>query len=273
MHLASLHIHPVKSLRGLSVTSAEVDALGAVGDRRFLVVDPDGNFLTQRTVSRMAQVDALIDETRLTLCASGRADLQVRRQPDPGAPLFTVRVWNDPGLRAEDCGLHAREWLSAVLQTPCRLVRIGDDFIRPVKPGAARPGDVVSFADGYPFLVTSEASVGDLNQRIGDNGGDPVPMGRFRANLVVSGCEAYAEDTWKRISIGDVEFRSTGPCARCIITTTDQLTGERGKEPLRTLAGYRRDPGEPSQVLFGQNLVNVSKAGRIRVGDPVRVIE
>jgi uncharacterized protein YcbX len=274
MHLAALHIHPVKSLRGLAVMSAELDPMGAVGDRRFMVVDPAGNFLTQRTIARMARVGAFIDDTRLTLRAVGRADLHVGRWPDAGAPVLPVRVWNDEGLGAEDCGPEAAEWLSGALGTPCRLVRIGGTFTRPVKPEAARPGDVVSFADAYPFLITSEASLGDLNRRIAEDGGASVPMGRFRPNLVVSGCEAYAEDKWRRIRIGEVEFRSAGPCARCIVTTTDQLSGKRmGKEPLRTLAAYRRDPVTPTNVNFGQNLVNVSKTGTLRVGDPVLVLE
>ena len=273
MHLAALNIHPVKSLRGLEVQSAEVDHLGAVGDRRFLVADPDGKFLTQRTVPRMALVGAFLDDSWLTLRSDGFGEIRVRRAPDPGAPILAVRVWSSEGLQAEDCGGEAATWLGAVIGAPCRLARIGPAFIRPVNPARARPGDLVGFADGYPFLAVSEASLLDLNRRIGRSGGSPVPMNRFRPNLVLGGCGPHSEDAWRRIRIGSIVLRAAGPCTRCIITTTDQATGARSVEPLRTLAGYRRNPEEPSLVNFGQNLVHEVKSGLLRVGDPVEVLE
>jgi uncharacterized protein YcbX len=273
MHLAALHIYPVKSLRGVPVRTAEVDSLGAVGDRRFLVVDPSGSFMTQRTVPRMALVGTSVDGEKLTLRSSGLADIQIRRAPDPGAALAPVRVWSSEGLMAEDCGDAPAAWLSTALCAPCRLVRIGPAFNRPVRPAASRPGDKVGFADAFPFLVTSEESLRDLNDRIADSGGGGVPMDRFRPNLVLSGCKPFEEDSWKRIRIGGIIFRSGGPCIRCIVTTTDQLTGSRGAEPLRTLAMFRRDPAEPTHVRFGQNLVHETKAGVLRVGDPAEVLE
>jgi uncharacterized protein YcbX len=273
MHVAALHIHPVKSLRGLAVESARVDSLGAVGDRRFMVVDPSGTFLTQRTVPRMALVDAFLDDSSLTLRSRGFEDVHVRRDPDPQASLATVRVWKSEGLKAEDCGDPACSWLTAVLETPCRLVRIGPEFSRPVSAEFSAPGDRMGFSDAFPFLVVSEASLRDLNSRIEASGGAPLPMNRFRTNLVVAGCEPYQEDSLKRVRIGEIVFRATRPCIRCIVTTTDQLTGVRGKEPMRTLAGYRRDPGDPTQVRFGQNLVNETKSGVLRVGDPVEILD
>jgi uncharacterized protein YcbX len=273
MHLAALFIHPVKSLRGVAVDSAEVDPLGPVGDRRFLVVDPAGNFLTQRTVPAMARVGAFIDTEALTLSCEGLEDLRVRRGPDPGAPLLSVRVWKSEGLQAEDCGEAPAAWLSRALGGPCRLVRIGPAFTRQVLKKAARPGDEVSFADACPFLVASEASLGEVNRRIREAGAGAVPMGRFRPNLVLAGCRPFEEDSWTRLRIGEVEFRSAGPSTRCVITVTDQMTGERGVEPLRTLASFRRDPAEPSDVMFGVNLLNESKSGVLRVGDPVTVLE
>jgi uncharacterized protein YcbX len=273
MHLSALNIHPVKSLRGFAVQTADIDALGAVGDRRFLVVDPDGNFLTQRGVARMAQVGAFIDATTLTLRRDGLPDHAVRRGSDPAAPLLKVRVWKSEGLMAEDCGEASEAWLSGALGIECRLVRVGAAFSRPVTKAAAVPGDIHAFADAVPFLVVNEASVEVLNARIVESGGEAVPMDRFRTNLVLSGCAPFAEDSWKRIRIGSIVFRSAGPCARCIITTTDQRTGERGDEPLRTLARFRRDAGEPTHVNFGQNLVHESKTGVLRVGDPVEVLQ
>jgi uncharacterized protein YcbX len=273
MHLAALFIHPVKSLRGLEAASAEIDPLGAVGDRRFLVVDPGGNFLTQRTIPRMAMIGARYDGPTLALACAGFGDIRVRRDPDPGAPIVTVRVWKSEGLSAEDCGEEPAAWLSLVLGGPCRLVRIGPAFIRQVTKKAARPGDLVAFADSCPFMVTSEASLGDLNRRIARAGADGVPMGRFRPNLVLAGCKPFEEDSWKRLRIGEIVFRSAGPCSRCVITVTDQSTGERGVEPMRTLAAFRRDPLQPTEVNFGMNLIHESHAGVLRVGDPVEVLE
>ncbi len=247
--------------------------MGAVGDRRFLVVDPTGTFLTQRNIARMARVDAFIDDTSLTLRIQGSPDMVVRRDPDPDARLLSVSVWKSEKLMAEDCGDAAAEWLSLALGMECRLVRAGPAFRRPVTKPLALPDEVTHFADACPFLVTSEASLEELNERILKNGGSPVTMDRFRTNMVLTGCPAFAEDTWNRIRIGDVVFRSLGPSARCIVTTTDQLSGERGVEPLKTLATFRRNPIENSQVIFGQNLVNESKHGMIRVGDAVEVLD
>jgi hypothetical protein len=273
MHVSALNIHPVKSLRALAVASVEVDALGAVGDRRFLVVDPAGNFLTQRAVARMATVGARLGDTTLTLSTAGSSDLEVRRNPDPDAPLIRVSVWKSENLLAEDCGGEPAAWLSSAIGAECRLVRIGPAFRRPVLKAAAVAGDIHGFADAVPFLIISEASLDELNHRIAETGGEPVTMDRFRTNMVLSGCAAFAEDSWKRIRVGEIVFRSAGPCVRCVITTTDQLTGERGVEPLRTLAQFRRDAVEPTHVNFGQNLVHECKEGVIRVGDPVEVID
>lgn len=270
MHLAALYIHPVKSLRALSIPSVQVDQAGACGDRRFMIVDPSGSFLTQRTVPAMARVGAFLEADSLVLRCAGLAELRVRRAPDAGAPLMAVRIWKSEGLRAEDCGRAPAEWLEAAIGLPCRLVRIGPAFSRAVKGSARGAPDIVAFADAYPFLVVGEASLGDLNARLG---ACSVPMNRFRPNLVVAGCRPYEEDTWRRFRIGGVVFRAAGPCSRCIITTTDQESGARGAEPLRTLAGYRRDPAQPSSVTFGQNLVHEVKSGILRVGDPVEVLE
>jgi uncharacterized protein YcbX len=273
MHLASLHIYPVKSLRGFPVESVELDPLGARGDRRFMVVDPAGTFMTQRTEPRMARIGAFLHDGFLELSSDGFGAMRVGAAPDPGAPLATVRIWKSEGLRAEDCGAQAASWLSAAIGSPCRLVRIGPAFVRPVLKAAARPGDTVMFADAVPFLVTTLASLDWLNDRIAGAGGEAVPMDQFRPNMVVAGAGAFAEDGWRRVRIGGVVFRSAGPCARCIISTTDQATGQRGAEPLRTLAAHRRDPSEPTHVNFGQNLVHESKAGTLRVGDAVEILE
>lgn len=269
--LTALYLYPVKSLGGVRVDNATVDALGLVGDRRFMVVDETGRFLTQRTLPRMALIRTALASDTLQLTQEGRGGVTVPLAPDPAAPLRTVSVWKSEGLQAEDAGDAAATWLSDQLATRCRLVRIGRQFMRPVLKASATAGDIVSFADAYPFLILSEASLANLNDRLVASGEDPVPMNRFRPNLVVTGCAPYAEDTWPRFRIGDVVFRAGGPCARCVITTTDQDTAERGQEPLRTLATYRRDSEDPTGVNFGQNLIHETKAGVLRVGDELRV--
>jgi len=197
--------------------------------------------------------------------------VRVGLAPDRAAPLRTVSIWKSEGLQAEDCGDEAAAFLSALLAVPCRLVRIGPAFRRPILKSAARPGENFHFGDGAPVLVISEASLADLNDRIVARGEDAVPMSRFRPNLVVSGCPPFAEDTWPRLRLGEVVFRAAGPSIRCIVTTTDQLTGERGKEPLRTLATFRRTAADSTDVIFGQNLINDTKSGSLRVGDAVEL--
>lgn len=275
MRLSQLHLYPVKSLRGCAVSSAEVDALGIVGDRRFLVADASGKFLTQRVLPRMALIATALADDRLILTAAGLPALSVPIAPDPAAELVACEVWSSSGLLAEDCGPNAAGWLSSFLGQPCRLLRIGTRFARPMPdrkvPDALRGAGphLVAFNDAYPFMVIGQASLDDLNLRLVAVGAEPVPMNRFRPNLVVEGSPAYLEDGWRVLRIGTVIFHIGGPCARCVVTTTDQDSAERGVEPLRTLAGYRRDPAKPTDVNFGQNLLHETKHGQLRVGDDV----
>lgn len=272
MHVSGLFLYPVKSLRGFAVPAVEIDELGFAGDRRLLVIDEAGKFLTQRQITRMALVSTRLANGTLTLSAADAGSVSIPTASDPAAPLHTVAVWKSEGMQAEDCGPAVAAWLSDVLRLKCRLVRIGEKFRRPVLKKAAQPGDAFSFADGSPILVTSEASLADLNDHIIENAGEPVPMDRFRPNLVITGCPAFAEDHWPRIRIGDAVLRAAGKSDRCIMTTTDQLTGVRGKEPLRTMATYRRDPAlDPTAVWFGANFINESKRGTVRVGAKVEV--
>ncbi len=270
-HVTGLFLYPVKSLRGFPVAAASVDPLGFFGDRRFLVVDESRRFLTQRTLPRMALVSTALSKGLLRLTAESFGTIAVPTAPDPSAPLIAVSVWNQHDLLAEDCGKEVAEWLGEVLGATCRLVRIGPAFLRPVLRGNPTPDDHFSFADGAPLLVTSTASLDELNRRIIENGGDPVPMDRFRPNIVIEGAEPFAEDRWTHLEIAGVRFRTSGPCERCLVTTTDQFTGQRGKEPLKTLASFRRASGDSASVLFGVNLIQESKSGLVTVGDPVSV--
>lgn len=273
MRVAGLFLYPVKSLRGVAVPAVDLDAMGVAGDRRFMIVDDAGKFVTQRTHPRLARVATALSGGQLTLSIADRREagtVSVPAAPDPAAPLRPVSIWKHDGLLAEDCGPAAAAWLGDFLGQSVHLVRIGPKFHRPVLKKAARPGDLYAFNDGAPLLVTSEAALDALNDRIQENGGEPVPMDRFRPNLVLGDCPPFAEDLLPALHIGAVVLRNAGKSDRCLVTTTDQHTGERGKEPLRTLASFRRDPAlDPTAVYFGTNYINESKQGRLRVGDTV----
>ena len=255
----SLHIYPVKSCRGISVDSAVVVPTGFRFDRQWMVVNPDGGFLSQRSNPVLARVSTRIEGDRLILDASGRSRLKIAAG-EPHDDERSVTVWNDR-CEAVSAGPEAAEWFSSLLGTPCELVRQPDAGVRQVDTRYADEGDRVAFADGFPFLLISRASVDELNRRLEE----PVPGDRFRANIIIDGCEPHAEDRWNEITIGEVGFRIAKPCARCIVITTDQTNGSRSPEPLRTLAGYRTIDGK---ICFGQNLVHQGM-GVLRVGDEV----
>ncbi len=271
--LDAITVYPVKGLRGVSVREATVEPWGLAGDRRWMVVDASGRFLTQRELPAMSRVAAAPDgEGGVALSAAGAGELRVPApgadDPAVGVPAVAVVVWRDH-VRARAAGSRADAWLSAVLGRACRLVHMDDPAsARPVDPAHGRPGDRVSFADGYPLLVTASASLDDLRARLAR----PVPMAQFRTNLVVSGTAPWAEDGWRRLRVGTVALRAVKPCARCAVVAVDQDTGERSRdgEPLRALAAFRQSAD--GRVLFGQNLVP-DGTGRIAAGDRVEVLE
>lgn len=245
--LSELYFYPVKSLRGIKLERAPVDRRGIRFDRHWMLVDPEGRFLTQRQNPRMALVGTQLIPDGLRLTAPGMEDLEISCREGRGEPL-EVQVWADR-CQARSSGDPAADWLSRFLGQPCRLVYLPAASTRAVDPDFAMADDQVGFSDGFPFLLISEASLEDLNRRLEQ----PLPMKRFRPNLVVRGCEPYAEDRWRRIRIGGVEFRVVKPCSRCAIPTIDTETAEKGPEPLRTLSQYRRQGGK---VCFGQNLIH-----------------
>ncbi|MEU1314887.1 MOSC domain-containing protein [Streptomyces tibetensis] len=271
-HLHSIHLHPVKAVRGMAPRQAVVEPWGLAGDRRWVLIDDGGKVVTQRQQPRLARVAAeLLPGGGVRLSAPGMPPLTVP-VPRPSVTV-PVEIFRDKveAVPAEDEAAHA--WCSSHLGVEVRLVHLDDPATRrPLAPEYARPGETVSFADGFPLLLTTTASLDALNSLIaqGEYAGEgPLPMNRFRPNVVVTGTHAWAEDDWSRLAIGDVTFRVAKTCGRCVVTTTDQDTGERGREPLFSLGRHRRRDG---RLVFGQNLVPLSR-GTIRVGDPLRILE
>lgn len=265
MHLAQINIYPIKSLKGIGLKEAKVEPRGLQYDRRWMITDREAKFLTQREFPKMATIRISIGDRGLELSAPDSAGLTVDFAPKNGLAQ-TVTIWKDSpqALVYED---EVNDWFSRVLETPCQLVYMPDEFTRGVDPDFAVADDIVSFADGYPFLVIGEGSLNDLNGKLGE----PLPMNRFRPNLVISGSEAFAEHGWRKFSVGENIFYGVKPCKRCVITTIDQDEGVfTGKEPLQTLATYR---GVPGGVIFGENLLSANPGGIIRVGDEVTVLE
>lgn len=266
MHLSALYRYPLKSAKAEALEQSAVDLLGLSGDRRWMLVNESGRFLTQRVLPRMSQLSALYNEAGgLRLSAEGHASLDVEL-PGESAALRGVTVWSDT-LQVPDAGDEAAAWVSGFLGKPTRLVYVPETRARPIQSGYGHDTDRVAFADGFPLLLIGQASLGDLSGRVGR----PLEMLRFRPNLVIEGSAAFAEDGWKRIRIGDVEFRVVKPCSRCILTTIDPHTGVRSadREPLATLKTYREQQGA---VIFGQNLISDS-AGALEVGMPVTLLE
>ena len=260
IQLSRICVFPLKSGAGIDRDTALLEPRGLRGDRRWMVVDADGRFLTARTVPDMVRIAAAPIEGGLSLSFDGEPCTIAT--PTSG-PRQAVTVWDDTveARVADDGG-----WLAARLGQDCRLVYMDEALRRPVDPRYATSDDITSFADGFPILLLSEESLADLNARLVH----PVTMDHFRPNLVVSGCPAFAEDGWSRVRIGTAELRLVKRCARCVLTTVDPRTGRRSAngEPLRTLARYRKgDRG----VLFGQNAL-VTRPGHVTRGDEVIVV-
>jgi hypothetical protein len=262
VHISGLFYYPIKSCAGVSTEAMTLDARGPVDDRRYMLVAADGRFLTQREHARMALIRPEVLPGGLRVRAPGQADL-VHEARTQGRTRPVV-VWRDT-VAAHDQGDEAAAWLSEFLGAQVRLVRLPDDVVRPVSADyAVSAHDQVGFADGYPLLLISEDSLLDLNARLDT----PLPMNRFRPNVVVRGAQPYAEDGWRTLRAGALLLHVVKPCARCVITTTDQRTTVRSSEPLRTLAAYRKTK---RGVMFGQNVIH-SGPGALRVGSQLLVL-
>lgn len=267
--LSGLHLYPVKSAAGIAVNEAQMTPRGLQYDRRWMVVDAQGKFMTQRRFPRMALIGVAIAD-QLQITAPGMPDLSVPLTAD-SSERVKVDVWGD-SCEAIALPSRIKQWFTQFIGIDCQLVYMPDSSHRPTDHGKFGSENWVSFADAYPYLLISEASLAGLNRKLSERQKSPVPMSRFRPNLVIKGDIApHAEDSWQQIQIGEAVFDLPKLCARCSIPNVDLQTGNRTSEPSQTLATYRAwDRG----IWFGQNCIQQgSWRGTLRVGDPVKVLQ
>lgn len=261
MTITDLYIYPIKSLGGIRLTEAQVLTEGLQYDRRWMLVDKQNKFLSQREHAIMALFKTCIQNKLLHITFEGKGSISVPLT-SPQSKAERVVVWDDH-CSGYEVSAEANTWFSDILGQEVRLVRLPELSDRPTDPRYAE-GHRVSYADGFPFLIIGQASLDELNKRMGLD----LPMDRFRPNIVFSGADPFAEDEMLDIQIGDCDFKVVKPCARCVVTTIDQQTGEKSKEPLKTLSSFRN---VDNKVLFGQNMI-ATKLGAIKTGDDLKVI-
>lgn len=265
LYLSEIFIYPIKSLGGISLKRAIVEEKGLQFDRRMMLVDKNGIFMTQRDFPQMALLKTKIVDNNLEVTHSSSNHsiiLPLNSDNNTKSDRIKVIIWDDE-CEALIVSKEADEFFSEMIGTKCRLVYMPESEKRIVDPKRKYVLDnhIVSFADGYPFLIIGQSSLDELNRRLET----PLPMNRFRPNFVFAGGDPFEEDDWKDFMIGEIKFRAVKPCARCVITTTDQQTAERSNEPLRTLATFRR---KENKALFGMNLVAYN-FGEVKVGDKI----
>ncbi|WP_017292772.1 MOSC domain-containing protein [Geminocystis herdmanii] len=277
MKISHLFIYPIKSCQGISLTKAQITVKGlknfyqpAFFDREFMLVDENGKFLTQRQYPNMATIKVEIQDKKIYLSTKNNNLKDFELTPLESNQEISVNIWRDTTI-AIDQGDEVAKWLNQALnlEKSCRLVRQSSQYIRAINHEySTAKNQPVSFADGFPYLLTNTASLADLNHRLKVKYDDDFPlikMGRFRSNIVVETSEPFIEDTWQKITINNVSFQVVKPCSRCVITTTDQYTGklDRTKEPLLTLSTFRNTP---DGIMFGQNMIPDTE-GIISIGD------
>jgi len=264
--ITALNIYPVKSCRGIALDRAQLANTGFKHDRNWLIVNENNRFQTQRELPQLSLIKTHLEGTHLKLSAHGMPDLLVPLAVD--GEKVSVKVWSDP-CSGIDTGAAAAAWLSGFLSKTVRLLCFDAESTRPCSREWV--GDAVAqsmFADEFPLLVLSEASLENLNHRLTV----PMPMNRFRPNIVLSGLKAHDEDRIRELYSPNARLRLVKPCARCAITTTDQATGRVGEEPLRTLKSYRWDP-KLRGVMFGQNAIIVKGVdSELRVGQELEIL-
>jgi uncharacterized protein YcbX len=263
--ISQLFIYPVKSLGGIEVSEAQLTDRGLQYDRRWMLVNVNNQFLTQREHPEMCLLQTAIGSDELIVYHKNDPEdgIHIPLQPLPGVATITVQVWND------ECNVQlvsdaADAWFSAKLSIPCRLVYMPDNEKRKVDPGYASENDITSFSDGYPLLIIGQASLDDLNSRLAE----PLPINRFRPNIVFSGGAPYDEDIMEHVKINGIDLYGVKLCARCVMTTINQTNKARSKEPLKTLASYRM---KNNKIYFGQNILH-KQTGRLTQGDSIEII-
>lgn len=262
--IQDLYVYPIKSLAGIRLTEAKVEERGFEYDRRWMLIDEFGQFVSQRTFPLMAMLRVEIGADSLSVYHISKPSELIHIPFDEeGEEISSVIVWDDE-MPAQLVSTEIDDWFSDILKMKVRLVKMPLTTERKVDPRYAVNGESVSFADGMPYLLIGQKSLSNLNSRLEV----PVPMNRFRPNIVFSGGEPFLEDSWKKIQIGELDFQVIKPCARCVMTTIDQETTFKGTEPLKTLASYRK---VGNKILFGQNMVALS-TGFIKVGDELRPV-
>jgi uncharacterized protein YcbX len=260
--LSEIYIYPIKSLGGIALQEAELEIRGLRYDRRWMLVDANGRFVSQREIPAMTGLGTAVHGDRLRIFVKNKPQDFLEIPLDEGILFKTrVEVWSDK-CSALEYPLSVSEWFFDQLGMAVRLVNMPDTTRRRADGRYAPKGQYVSFADGFPYLIIGQASLDDLNQRLPE----ALPMNRFRPNFVFAGGDPYEEESWADFRIGNAHFRGVKPCGRCVVITTDQDTGARGAEPLRTLAQYR---SVSNKVLFGQNVVWMGGEGVVRIGDSV----
>ena len=262
MVLSQIFIYPIKSARGIAINETLMDMSGPLQDRRWMLVDNDGLFLSQRRLPKMALLSPRFEGNDLVVDAPDMPPRVIRSWTGEG-DWIPVRLWQDQ-LQLPHPSSRYDEWFSSYLGQSCRLVYLPPTVVRPVEPPYNNPNWRVSLADGYPLLLITQASLDLLNERLPA----PVTTERFRPNLVIAGTAAHDEDRWRRLRIDNVEIAVVKPCARCSIVLVDPSTGEREIEPLKTLARYRR---KPPKVFFAQNAL-ITIPGLLQTGRPVEVL-
>lgn len=275
--LTELNLYPIKSCAGISLSQARVMRYGLqygqVRDREWMVVNHDGNFLTQREVPQMACIRPRLTGETLEIDAPGMSTLSVSLDlPEPDAPTMQVRVWDD-SLTAY-CGDDvSAEWFSQALGVPCRLARFRPQTQRIINNHWTSGRDVQTlFADGFPMLLISEGSLADLNQRLHAQSRAPLPMNRFRPNLVIDGVDAFEEDYADTLQIGSVRLQPVKPCPRCPMPSIDQTTGLIGPDPLDILQSYRVNPKVDGGITFGMNVILLDGENEmLQVGQEVEI--
>jgi len=262
--ISKLSIYPVKSTKGIDLNSMPLTKTGPEYDRRWMVIDDNGKFITQRKHAMMCLIETQLSENSLILRAPNMSELVLPLNTSYSQyALLHSEVWGTE-VSGYDCGNEAAQWLSDFLGRTCRLITMPDSIERRVDPNFAKHGELVAYADGFPLLVVSQASLDDFNNKLDA----PIAMERFRPNIVISGCEPYAEDSWQTLNVAGIELSLVKPCSRCIIPSIDPQTAEKQMQVNEALMQYRR---RDRKTFFGQNAIHHG-LGRLRVGDHVTII-